>query len=204
MEGPDTSPGGAAVEAAPVPWDRPGRNPVRALAATVWACLRHPVRFFSAVAESEDRWVALGFALVMDVLGYGVAAGWRTALDGGLDGVVLLSVLIAPLRVLATIWLGSELMHGTLRLLRGVTRPRAVTHRAVAYCYATAVLGAVPYYGILAGLGAAAVYHVVALRTVHRAPWWKAAVAALVTWAVLGGLLLIAALSGEASPPAEG
>ncbi len=204
MHGPETSPAGEETEPAGVPWDRPGGRPVRALVATVVACLRHPVRFFEGAARSEDRWVAVGFALVMDVLGFSLAAAWTGLLEGGLDGIVLLSVLMSPIRVLVAIWLGSELMHGTLRLLRGTTRPRAVTHRAVAYCYATAVLCAVPHFGIRAGLLAAAVYHVIALRTVHGAPWWKAAAAVVVTWALLLGLFLLAALSGEPAGPTDG
>lgn len=197
MDDPGASPAGEPEAGAGVPWERPGRRPLRALAETAWACLRHPVRFFEAVARSEDRWVAVGFALVMDVLGFSVAAGWTRLLVGGLDGIVLLSVLISPIRVLVALWLGSELMHGVLSLLRGAARPRAVTHRAVAYCYATAVLCALPQVGIHAGLVAAAVYHVVALRTAHGAPWWKAAVAVVVAWALLLGLFLLAALSGE-------
>jgi hypothetical protein len=188
-----------------VPWDNaPGSARIAALWQTAWGCLRHPFTFFSQVGASEDRWVALGFALVMDLLFHLLTALWIALFYGGLEGLEVVSVVLSPLRVLLSVWLGSEMMHGMLRLTGGATRSRSVTHRAVAYCYSTAVLAVVPIVGLRIGLALAAVYQVIALRQVHGAAWWKAVVAVAVTWAVLLGLVLLAALSGEVPDTAGG
>ena len=184
-----------------IPWDEPGGRPLRAFRETLVACLRHPLTFFARVPASEDRWAAMSFALIMHVLGFSMAAAWNSALDGELDTLALVRVVIAPIWVLITVWLGSELMHGLLSLLRGARGSRNVTHRAVAYCYATAVLGVVPVVGLRLGLAAALVYQVMALYKAHGgAPssLWKAILAVVVTWVVLVGLVVLAALGGGA------
>jgi len=187
-----------------VPWDAPEGRPFRALFLTAWTCLRYPRSFFESVSRSEERWGAVGFALLMDLFGYGLAAAWVALFHGGLAGEELLSLVLSPLRVLVSIWIGSEMMHAILRMLRGTSRPRAMTHRAVAFCYSTALLGLVPLHGLKLGLFLAAAYQIVALRTVHEAPWWKAAIAVVVTWAVLLGLVVLAAYSGQLPDAPEG
>jgi len=176
----------------------------RSFVQTVVECLVHPVRFFRHVAESEERWGALGFAVVMHAVGFSAAAAWKAVLQPEELSLALIRVIIAPLWVMVSVWIGSEIMHGWLKMLRGASRPRSVTHRAVAFCYATAVLGVVPYIGIHLGLAAAAVYQSIALCMVHRAPAWKAVVAVLLTWSVLiGGIVLLFAASGALDEPAS-
>jgi hypothetical protein len=172
---------------------------------TLWSCLRHPLAFFTNAAASEDRWQAMGFALVMHLIGFQAAALWELAFSPEEFKLALIRVAIAPIWVLASVWIGSEVMHGWLRVLRAVTSSRSVTHRVVAYCYATAVLGAVPLVGLRLGLAAAAVYQVMALRQAHRCPTWKAAAAVILTWAVLLGSVVLLALGsgGAETAPAD-
>jgi hypothetical protein len=186
-------------------------------ARTLWSCLRHPTSFFSQVATSEDRWEAMGFAMVMHLLGFGAAALWELVFAPEEFKLALIRVAIAPIWVLASIWIGSEMMHGWLGILRGTRASRSVTHRVVAYCYATAALGAVPFVpfrvpgtsieqlsGLQLGLLAAIVYQAIALRQAHRAPAWKAAAAVALTWLVLAGgvvLLILGSGATEAVPP---
>lgn len=179
-------------------------GPGGAFAQTLWGCLRHPLAFFANAAASEDRWQAMGFALVMHLLGFSAAALWELALAPEEFKLAVIRVAIAPIWVLASVWIGSEVMHGWLRLLRGATASRSVTHRVVAFCYATAVLGAVPAVGLRLGLLAAAVYQIMALRQAHRAPTWKAVAAVLLTWAVLlGGVVVLALGSGDLETASE-
>lgn len=184
-----------------IPWDRPSESPVRAFVETLGGCLLHPLTFFSRVPTSEDRWAAVGFALIVHVLGFSMAAVWSSLLQGSLDKLALVRVVIAPLWVLATVWLGSELMHGLLSFVGGARHSRTVTHRAVAYCYSTAVLGLVPVVGLRLGLIAALIYQIMALHKAHgSSAWmaWKAAVAVVLTWVLLLGFVLLAALGGGA------
>jgi hypothetical protein len=180
-----------------VPWDTPQGHPLRALADTLWMCLRHPMDFFALIPNSQDRWGAVGYALILHVIGFSATAVWSSVIGGELDTLALLRVVIAPLWVLASVWLGSEMMHGFLSLFRGTKLPRTITHRAVAYCYSTAALGLIPVVGIRVGLFLSAVYQIMALRQAHRTSFLKAALAVLLTWGTLLGLVLLAALSGQ-------
>lgn len=160
-------------------------------------CLLHPMRFFAGVAKSEDRWSAMGFAVVMHALGFSGAALWKAFLDPEQLTLALIRVIIAPLWVFVSVWLGSELMHWWLGVL-GVDRAsRSVTHRAVAYCYATAILGVIPSLpniminGIHIGLVAAVVYQVIALKQAHRTQLWRSYLAVLCTWGMVVGALSI-------------
>src|SRR5512138_2543877 len=146
-------------EAAPA---GPEAGPGGSFAQTLWGCLRHPLAFFANAAKSEDRWQAMGFALVMHLLGFSAAALWELAFSPDEFKLAVIRVVIAPIWVLASVWIGSEMMHGWLHVLRGDGASRSVTHRVVAFCYATAVLGAVPVVGLRLGLLAAAVYQVMA------------------------------------------
>jgi cytochrome c oxidase subunit IV len=207
--GETTGAGGAGQAAeergvAPVPWDVGEGGAVAAFVRTLVACLRHPGEFFGRVARSDDRWSAIGFALVMHVVGFSAAAGWHLVWEREELALALIRVLIAPLWVLVSVWAGSETMHGILGLLGAKRRSRAVTHRAVAYCYATALLGVVPIVGLRAGLAAALVYQIVALRRVHEVPAWKAVAAVVGTWALFVGGVVILSLgadASDASPP---
>ncbi len=181
----------------PLPWDAGHGRPLGAFIETVIACLRHPGDFFHRVPHTEDRWTALGFALIMHVLGFSAAAGWHLVFEREELTLALIRVVIAPLWVLLSVWVGSEIMHGLLGILRGVRYSRAITHRAVAYCYATAILGVIPIWGLRVGLAAAIVYQIIALRQAHRAPTWKAVTAVLLTWGLLIGGVVVLALGGE-------
>ena len=176
-----------------IPWDTPSGNPWRSLVDTVRECLLHPLRFFALVPNSSDRWSALGYAVLLHLIGFSFGAVWSSLFQGSADLFALVRVLIAPLWVLATVWLGSEMMHGLLVLLRGTTLPRTMTHRAVAYCYSTAALGVIPVVGLRLGLLAALVYQVIALWKTHQTRLWKAVVVVLLTWLILLGLVVLAA-----------
>lgn len=179
----------------PIAWDAPGRGVLSAYTRTLVDCLLHPLLFFRRVALSEDRWSALGFAMITHVLGFSAAALWLLLLpqEPGELTLGLIRVVLAPLWVLASVWIGSELMHGFLSLFGGAKRSRSMTHRAVAFCYATASLGVVPVVGLRVGLFAALVYQAIALKQVHRVHTGAAVAAVVATWVVLiGGVLLLA------------
>lgn len=172
-------------------------GPIAAFFATLIECLVHPMRFYSGVAKSDDRWEAMGFAVVLHALGFSGAALWKAIFEPEELSLALIRVIIAPLWVFVSVWLGSELMHWWLGVL-GVDRAsRSVTHRAVAYCYATAILGfipALPYIGVNGvhiGLFAAVVYHVIALKQVHGTQLWRSYLAVLLTWGMVVGALSI-------------
>jgi hypothetical protein len=175
----------------------PSSGPMASFFNTVVECLIHPVRFFKGVAESDDRWEAMGFAVVMHALGFSGAALWKAILDPEDLTLALIRVIIAPLWVFVSVWLGSELMHWWLGVV-GVDRAsRSVTHRAVAYCYVTAILGfiptlpVVPINGIHIGLVAVVAYHVIALKQAHATQLWRAYLAVLLTWGMIVGALSV-------------
>ena len=192
-------------ELEPIPWERGGRGQVlSALVRTASDCLLHPLIFFRRVALDEDRWVALGYAVWMHLVGFGLAGFWQWLWGGEELALSLVRAVLAPLWVFVSVWLGSEMMHGWLRVLRGAHRPRAVTHRTVAYCYTTALLGVIPLYGLRIGLAAAFVYQVIGLREAQQAPLWKAVLAVLLCWlAPLLFLLLLLLSEGSVSDAAS-
>lgn len=187
----------------PIPWEETEGRPLKALLATIKECLLHPLRFFAHVPRSEDRWVAIGYAVILYVFGASCAAIWSLVLSHPLE-VPLLRLVLAPLFVLASVWLGSEMMHGFLKLFRGTELPRTITHRAVAYCYSTSVLGLVPVVGLGLGTVLSIVYQVMALRQAHGTRTWKALLAVLLTWGIFLGMLALATLSGQPLDQDEG
>lgn len=143
----------------------------------------------------------MGFAVLMHVLGFSFAAIWKAILEPEEMSLALIRVIIAPLWVFVSVWLGSEIMHWWLGVLGVQRASRSVTHRAVAYCYATAVLGVIPFAGIQLGLLAAIVYHVMALKQVHGTQLWKAYLAVILTWClVIGGVSLLFLIEGAGEP----
>lgn len=182
-------------ELEPLPWDVSSGRPLQAFRESITGFLLHPMEFFARVPCSEDRWPALGYALVLHIFGFSAAAAWIALIEPTELTLALIRVVIAPLWVLVSVWGGSELMHGVLGLLRGTRHSRSVTHRAVAYCYSTAILGFIPVYGLRLGLAAAVVYQIIALRQAHRAPTWKAIIAVIATWGLVVGAVVIMAIS---------
>jgi len=179
-----------------IPWE--AAEPRRfwsSLWATTWWCLRRPLSFFAVVANCEDRWPAMSHAMVMHVVGFSCAAFWSLLLGRQPWELWLLRVALAPLWVLVAVWAGSEMMHRWLSLFRGTSRSRSTTHRALAYCYCTVALGLVPVAGLWLSWIMAGVWQVMAMRQVHRAAWWKAVLAVVLTWAPLLVLLVLALLS---------
>jgi len=210
-----------------VPWDSAHGRTVAALIATMRDSVRAPLAFFDRVAECEDRWVAVGYALLLDVVGHVLGALWTVVLAGPVSRESLLESLLAivlsPLRVLLAVWLFSEVLHGALSFLRGARASRAVTHRAVAYCYGlAAVYRGVVLPPVVAGASRAlgerlsgevaevaalvvlyavplVVYEAIAMRQVHKTRTWKAGAAVAATWSAIIAVLLLALLSGRGS-----
>ena len=181
-----------------VPWEQDELSVPAAFYRTTIEALKTPHKFFEHVANSEDRWRAIGFALLMHIFGFSLAAFWKVAVWPDETTIIaLIRVALGPLWVLVSVWLGSEMMHGLLKLVKGAKSSRSVTHRAVAYCYVTAPAMIIPKIGIPIALVLAAVYQVFALRSAHRTSGSKAAFAVIGTWLLVIGAIALAISSGD-------
>ncbi len=185
---------GPGPEDGRLPWET-GTGLLSGLWRTIWLVLLHPVRSFSAPARPGVGW-CLGFGLILGTLGETAGILWhRLAGLGWSSGLVenpLAAVLLAPLGVLASLFVGAAVMHFFLFIVRGTRAGFAATFRVLAYSQAAQIFLLVPMVGSAVMAVWSLVVSVAGLAAAHRVGRGRVVLAMLLP--LLAVLLILAVL----------
>jgi hypothetical protein len=173
-----------------IPFEDRSRPFAERLWATVKLAFADPARLFSNVPDS-DIGPPLVYALVVQTISVLFATVWQIAIlwcatlidDNRLadlavgTGVLTVFLILSPLFVLVSLFVGAGLYHLMLLLVGDGRRGFAVTLRAQAYGATPNLLGIVPVCGWLAGGVWVMVVTILGAYYGHRTDAWRAALA---------------------------
>lgn len=205
----DTWSYGEASVPAGFPWPPgPGAPVVVALGETWKSSTFDPASFFRRMPREQGVGPALLYYLVVGILVAGASLFWdmtgvftRPAGDeavaaemgiGTLDPVI--GFLLSPLLLLFGLVLSAGVSHVLLLMFGGARNGFGVTLRVFCYAYSPMIFGVVPLLGALIGVVWMIVISIIGLREAHGTDGWKAALAVLLPFVLLVGLVVLAAL----------
>lgn len=177
-----------------LPWED-GTGLLAGLWSTIWRVLLHPVRSFSTPARPGLGW-PLGFGLILGTLGEIAGILWhRLAGLGWSSGMAanpLAAVLLAPLGVLASLFVGAAVIHFFLFIVRGSHSGYKATFRVLAYSQAAQIFLLVPAVGSLVMAVWSLVVSIAGLAAVHGVGRGRVVMALLLP--LLAVLLILAVM----------
>lgn len=202
------------------PWPpAEGESILDAVARTWTGSALSPAAFFRAMPRSGGTGAALLYFVPLAVVVAGIELFWAVVLGapdpGPLLGRVgvdsgppnpLLDFLLAPLVMVAGLFVGAAVTHAVLAIIGGARHGPGTTLRVYCYTYSPAVLAIVPWVGMVAAALWGLVIAVIGLREAHETTGFRAAAAillpvvalflllALVAVLLVSGLLLLPAL----------
>lgn len=205
----DTWSYGEATAPAGFPWPPEQDAPVvMALGETWKSATFDPGSFFRRMPPKPGVGPAILYYLVLGILVAGVSLFWdmtgvftRPAGDeavaaelgiGTLDPVI--GFLLSPLLLLFGLVLSAGVSHVLLLMFGGARNGFGVTVRVFCYAYSPMVFGVVPLLGTLVGTIWMIVLSIIGLREAHATDGWKAALAVLLPFVLLVGLVVLMAL----------
>lgn len=191
------------------PWPPAETDPVLPAFGETWrSATFDPAAFFRRVPRDGGTGAAVLYFLVIVLLVAGATLFWESLslFSGQLarDGLAaelgvrpvspLVSFLFTPVLLLVMLWLGAAVTHMLLSLFDGGRHGFGTTIRVFAFAYSPALFGVIPWIGGLIGSLWMLVLLIIGLREAHEVDGWKAAVAVLLPFALLLGLLVLAFL----------
>jgi hypothetical protein len=150
------------------------------------------------------------YFLIVGILASAVEMFWQLTLipalgaeDGsplavlmlGQDESPLLSFLLSPIYLLLSLGIATVIVHVALWITGGARRGMATTLRVITYSYGPQLFVIVPVLGMLVGSVWILWLSIVGLREAHRTDTWRAAIAVLLPFFALLGILLLLALA---------
>lgn len=201
------------------PWPPPEDEPILAAFGATWkGSTFDPGVFFAGAPRKNGTGAALVYLLVVGMLLAGATLFWDSmsfmagsaAEDPmaafGLGSISpLVRFLLAPVLLLATLYVSAGVVHVLLLIFDGAHNGFGTTVRVFCYAYSPALFGVVPYIGALVGGIWSLVLVIIGLRTAHEAAAWKPAVAVLVpffvTMAFFVLVMLTMVMAGAALTP---
>jgi hypothetical protein len=186
------------------PWPPPeGESFVTAFVETWKGAALTPGRFFRAMPEHGSVRSALLYYLPLGIAVSGANLFWSltlTQLQPEQETVLsempvqamhpLVEFFLAPLVLLASVFIAAAVTHGLLRLFGGATRSYAFTTRVFAFAYSPQVLAIVPVVGTVVGFIWMVGVAVIGLREGHRTSTGRVLAAVLIP--VTLALILVA------------
>jgi len=165
-----------------------------------------PAAFFRRLPHDRGTGAALLYYLALVLLVAGANLFWESlslfaggaggddvAARLGMDAISpLTSFLLTPAILLAMLFVAAGISHALLRILGDGQHGFGTTLRTFCYAYSPAVFGVVPLIGGLVGSVWMVVLLIIGLREAHRTEGWKPAVAILLPFALLVGLMILA------------
>ena len=205
----DTWSYGETTAPAGFPWPpRQDAPVVMALGETWRSATFDPGSFFRRMPPEQGVGPAILYYLVVGILVAGVSLFWdmtgvftRPAGDeavaaelgiGTLDPVI--GFLLSPLVLLIGLVLSAAVSHVLLLVFGAARHGFGVTVRVFCYAYSPMIFGVVPLLGALVGGIWMIVLSILGLRDAHGIEGWKAALAVLLPFVLLVGLIVLVAL----------
>lgn len=189
------------------PWPPPEDGQLLASFGQTWkSATFRPTPFFSRIPRDQGTGAALLYYLIIVVLVAGATLFWDSfslfagsfeegglASELGLEAIdPLTSFLMTPAVLLAMLFVAAGFTHLILKLFGGARHGFGTTVRVFCYAYSPGLFGIVPLLGGLVGSIWMVVLLVIGLREAHATDGWKAALAVLLPFALLMGLMVLA------------
>jgi hypothetical protein len=192
--------------AAGFPWPPGDDDSILAAFGETWkSAAFDPRSFFRLVPRHGGTGAAFLYYLVVGMLVAGAGLFWSAVGPGALgqDRVAELGVEVAPLTsflltpLILTIGLAvsAGITHLMLLIVRGATEGIGTTTRVLCYAYSPMILGVIPLIGGLVGVIWMLVVAVVGLGAAHQVPTWKPALAVILPFLILMGLVFLALMA---------
>jgi hypothetical protein len=174
-----------------------------ALGETWKSASLEPSDFFSRLPPDGGTRAAVAYYLAVGVLAAGAKLFWESLGGGGMDpgqfaelgvgeGVgPVVSFLLSPLLLLFGLVLAGGVTHLMLLVVGGATHGFDTTLRVFCYAYSPQILGIIPVVGSIIGTVWMLVIAIIGLRAAHRSPTWKPALAVMLPFLLLLGLLAV-------------
>jgi hypothetical protein len=165
-----------------------------------------PGRFFRAMPEHGSIRSALVYYLPLGIAVSGANLFWALTLDrlqpeqetvlGEMPLQTmnpLVEFFLAPVVLLAALFLAAAVTHGLLRLFGGATRGYGFTTRVFAFAYSPQVLAIIPVVGTVTGFVWMVVVAIIGLREGHRTSTGRVLAAVLIPVVLVLMLMAVAA-----------
>lgn len=161
-----------------------------ALAATWQGASLRPATFFRAMPARGSLGAALLYYLPIGILVAGADLFWTTVRGGASDADIVLdsapslpplvSFLLSPVLLIASLFVAAGATHILLRIVGGANRDFAFTTRLFAFAYSPQILGVVPAVGVVVGFVWMVVIAIIGIREGHGTSTARAAAAVLI------------------------
>ena len=170
-----------------------------AFLTTLREVLFSPTRFYSRMPTRGGLLNPLIFALILGVLGGVLGLAWQQVFTVQVQQFPwstthLVGITIAlPLIVLATLFLGSTIIHLCLMMVGGNRRGFEATFRVIAYSWSTQIFTLVPFFGSFIVPIYVLVIEIIGLRESHGIGSGRAALAIFLPFIAIVALFVIGA-----------
>lgn len=162
-----------------------------------------PRAFFGRIPREAGTGAALLYYLALVLIVAGASLFWDSlalfsaplddALGMGMEPVSpIVSFLLTPAILLVMLFISAAITHGLLSLFDGGRHGFGTTIRVFCYAYSPGLFGVIPLLGGLVGSVWMVVLLIIGLREAHETDGWKAAVAVLLPFILLLGLVTLA------------
>lgn len=191
------------------PWPPAEGDSILAAFGQTWrGATFDPSAFFRRVPRDRGTGPALLYYLIIGVLVAGVGLFWESlslftgqvedsalAAEMGFEAISpLTGFLLTPAILVVVLYMSAGITHVVLAVLGGARHGFGTTLRVFCYAYSPGLFGIVPILGGIVGSVWMVVLLIIGLREAHQADGWKAAVAVLLPFALLMGLMFMALL----------
>jgi hypothetical protein len=191
------------------PWPPAGgESAIGAFGQTWKSATLDPGPFYRRVPRDGGTGVAVLYYLIIGVLVAGANLFWNSLSlaagrpgDGGLAAELgiqaihpVVGFLLTPAALLFMLGLSAAVVHMILSLFDGTRHGFGTTVRVFCYAYSPGLLGVIPWIGGLIGSVWMLVLLIIGLREAHETDGWKTAVAVLLPFVLLLGLMIFSVL----------
>jgi hypothetical protein len=187
------------------PWESGGGGFIGAFFKTTQEVLFSPTKFFRKAAAGKGYWSPFIFAMITGIIGSGVVLLWQWLLFSGVvppqifsaatySLVLTIAVISVPFTIALSILIGSGVTHLCLMIVGGNQRGFETTFRAISYSYGAALFYIVPIIGNFVGVIYIFVLAILGVREGHEISTGKAALAVLLPFIVILGLVILLAI----------
>jgi hypothetical protein len=192
--------------AAGFPWPPNDDDSVLAAFGETWkSAAFDPGSFFRLIPRHGGTGAAFLYCLVVGMLVAGASLFWSTVGPGamgqdpvaelGVEVAPLTSFLLTPLILAIGLAISAGITHVMLLIVRGATEGIGTTTRVLCYAYSPVILGVIPVIGGLVGVVWMLVVAVIGLGAAHQVPTWKPALAVILPFLILMGLMFFALMA---------